>query len=78
MTTVSAALRSGFWPLVVCYVDSNPSGSTMQRETERVSTQTGDVIHHFALLRRLYPYRISADRDRIGGDHFVRKHMATH
>jgi hypothetical protein len=31
----------------------------------------GDVIHHFVLLRRLCPYRISADRDRIGGEHFV-------
>src|SRR5271167_2470734 len=37
----------------------------------------GDVIHHLALLRWLYPYRISADLNRIGGDHFVRKHMAT-
>src|SRR5271155_4778215 len=34
----------------------------------------GDVIHHFVLLRRLCSYRISADPDRIGGDHFVRKH----
>ena len=30
-----------------------------------------DVAHHFVLLRRLYPYRVSADRDRIDGDHSV-------
>jgi hypothetical protein len=27
---------------------------------------------------RLYPYTISADQNRIGGDHFVRKRRATH
>src|SRR5579863_3978828 len=37
-----------------------------------------DVIHHLALLRWLCPYIISAAPDRIGGDYFVRKHMATH
>jgi hypothetical protein len=29
------------------------------------------VFHHFALLRWLYLYRISADRNRVSGDHVV-------
>ncbi len=30
-----------------------------------------DVICHFVLPRRLYPSRISAEPNRIGGDHFI-------
>jgi hypothetical protein len=47
---------------------------TFGRDLPAAPPEDGVDLSAFALLR----YRISANHDRIGGDHCVRKHLATH
>jgi len=44
--------------------------SAFQLGKNAILSGYADVILHFALLMQVYPYRIRADRNRIGADHF--------